>query len=156
MKERWLALNLREQRLVIAMASVIVFFILYSTIWSPLNSGIDSANQKVERYQKLQSLVQTETARYKSLAGSGSVSSSKGSLSSVVNRTAGRNQIAIARMQPQGDNLQVWIDEVPFNKLLAWLEQLSTRENISVKAIDLINGEQPGVIKVRRLQLGRS
>jgi len=156
MKERWLALNLREQRLVIAMASVIVFFILYSTIWSPLNSGIDSASQKVERYQKLQTLVQTETARYQSLAGSGSVSSSKGSLSSVVNRTAGRNQIAIARMQPQGDNLQVWIDEVPFNKLLAWLEQLSTRENISVKAIDLINGEQPGVIKVRRLQLGRS
>lgn len=156
MKERWLSLNLREQRLVIGMGLVVLFFILYSAIWKPLNKGIDSATSKVSRYQKLQTLVHTETARYKSLAGSGQASNSKGSLSSVVNKTAGRNQIDIARMQPQGDDLQVWIDEVSFNQLLAWLEQLSSRENVSVKAIDIVNAEQPGVVKVRRLQLGRS
>ena len=59
-------------------------------------------------------------------------------------------------MQPQGEDLQVWIEEVSFNQLLTWLEQLSSRENINVKSIDLSNTQQPGVVKVRRLQLGRS
>ncbi len=155
MKERWLALNLREQRLILAMGSVVVFFLLYTLIWKPLNNNIDSATSKVSRYQKLQTLVNTETARFKSIADAGSKARSSGSLSSIVNRTAGRNQIDIARMQPKGDDIQVWVDEVSFNQLLAWLEQLSTRENISVKTIDLINADQPGVVKVRSLQLGR-
>lgn len=155
MKERWLALNLREQRLILAMGSVVVFFLLYTLIWKPLNNNIDSATSKVSRYQKLQTFVNTETARFKSIAGAGSKARSSGSLSSIVNRTAGRNQIDIARMQPKGDDIQVWVDEVSFNQLLTWLEQLSTRENISVKTIDLINADQPGVVKVRSLQLGR-
>lgn len=155
MKERWLALNLREQRLILAMGSVVVFFLLYTLIWKPLNNNIDSATSKVSRYQKLQTLVNTETARFKSIAGTGSKARSSGSLSSIVNRTAGRNQIDIARMQPKGDDIQVWVDEVSFNQLLTWLEQLSTRENITVKTIDLINTDQPGVVKVRSLQLGR-
>ena len=156
MKERWLALNIREQRLVIAMGSVVLFFILYSAIWKPLNNNIESAASKVSRYQDLQTLVQTETARYKSFVGAGNKVTSKGSLSSVVNKTAGKNKIAIERMQPQGEDLQVWIEEVSFNQLLTWLEQLSSRENINVKSIDLSNTQQPGVVKVRRLQLGRS
>ena len=156
MKERWLALNIREQRLVIAMGSVVLFFILYSAIWKPLNNNIESATSKVSRYQDLQTLVQTETARYKSFVGAGNKVTSKGSLSSVVNKTAGKNKIAIERMQPQGEDLQVWIEEVSFNQLLTWLEQLSSRENINVKSIDLSNTQQPGVVKVRRLQLGRS
>ena len=156
MKERWLALNIREQRLVIAMGSVVLFFILYTAIWKPLNNNIESATSKVSRYQDLQTLVQTETLRYKSISGAGSKVTSKGSLSSVVNKTAGKNKIAIERMQPQGEDLQVWIEEVSFNQLLTWLEQLSSRENINVKSIDLSNTQQPGVVKVRRLQLGRS
>lgn len=155
MKERWLQLDLREQRLVLVMAAVVLFFILYSAVWAPLNNNIEAASKKIERQQKLLTWVQESTAKYKSAAGSNR-SNNNGSLSSIVNKTAGRNQILIARMQPQGDDLQVWIDEVSFNQLLTWLEQLSEKEGISVKAIDITNAQQAGVVKVRRLQLGRS
>ena len=59
-------------------------------------------------------------------------------------------------MQPQGDNIQVWIDEISFNQLLQWLEQLSSKEGLRVTNIDLSNAEQPGVVRVRRLQLGKN
>jgi len=156
MKERWLQLNLREQRLVIAMGVVVLFFILYSAIWAPLNSNIDAANKKIDRQQALLTWVQESTVQYKSAAGASRANNSNGSLSSLVNRTASRQQISIARMQPQGLDLQVWIDEVPFDHLLVWLEQLSTQEGISVKAIDITNAQQAGVVKIRRLQLGRN
>lgn len=156
MKERWLSLNAREKQLVIIMGSVVLFFILYSAIWKPLNKNISSATSKVERYQKLNNWVQTETTRYKLMAGSAGKVKNKGSLSSVLNKTSGRNKISITRMQPQGNDIQVWIEEVSFNQLLTWLEQLSSREGISVKSIDLINTGQSGVVKVRRLQLGKN
>lgn len=156
MKERWLQLNIREQRLVIAMASVIIFFLLYSAIWAPLNDNIEAATKKVDRQQQLLTWVQQSTATYKQAAGSSASNNRNKSLSSLVNKTAGQSKIAIARMQPQGDNIQVWIDEVPFNLLLNWLERLATKEGIRVKAIDITHAQQAGVVKVRRLQLGRS
>ena len=156
MKERWLQLNIREQRLVIAMASVVLVFILYSTIWAPLNNNIEAASKKIERQQELLAWIQKNTAIYKSAAGAGASKNRNTSLSSLVNQTAGRNNIEITRMQPQGESIQVWIDEVPFDNLLNWLEYLALKEGVRVKAIDIAHAEQAGVVKIRRLQLGRS
>jgi general secretion pathway protein M len=58
-------------------------------------------------------------------------------------------------MQPQGDNLQVWLDSASFTQLLFWLEHLANNENLQVQAIDLAQGDKQGEVRVRRLQLGR-
>jgi general secretion pathway protein M len=155
MKAWWQQLNIREQRLVMAMASVMGVFILYSFIWQPLNENLVKAEKKLLRQQALLEWVGENTARYQQSVKGGS-SQSKGSLSSIVNRTAKRNNIVITRMQPQGDDLQVWIDEVSFSQLLLWLEQLAANEKLQVKGIDLTRGEKSGAVRVRRLQLGRN
>ena len=59
-------------------------------------------------------------------------------------------------MQPQGDDLQVWIDEISFNQLLTWLEKLASRDGLQVKNIDLSLADQQGVVRDRRLQLGKN
>ncbi len=154
MKAWWQQLNSREQRLVACMAIAVLVFLFYSLIWQPLNDNLAKTQQKLVRQQALLSWVSDNTERYKqAIKGSGRASS--GSLSSIVNRTARQQQIIITRMQPQGDDLQVWIDEVPFNQLLSWLEQLSMAEGLNVKGIDLTKGEDLGVVRVRRLQLGK-
>ena len=151
----WQQLNLREKRLVLVMAPLVVIFILYSFVWQPLNDNIAKTEKNVARQQLLLSWVQENTERFQQAKSSGG-NRANGSLSSIVNRTAGRYKISITRMQPQGDNIQVWIDEIAFNRLLEWLEQLSTKEGLRVTNIDLSNAEQPGVVRVRRLQLGKN
>ena len=155
MKAKWQQLNLREQRLVLAMSSVVLVFILYSLVWQPLNENILKTGAKLARQQSLLTWVSENTARYQQANKSGKSAKGNASLSSIVNRTAKRSNIGITRMQPQGDDIQVWIDEVSFTQLLQWLELLSNQEGLNVKAIDLNNVEQPGVVGVRRLQLGR-
>ncbi|MDO6505987.1 type II secretion system protein GspM, partial [Colwellia sp. 4_MG-2023] len=59
------------------------------------------------------------------------------------------------RMQPQGDILLVWLDNVPFAQLLLWLESLANNEGLQVQAIDLSQGDSSGEVRVRRLQLGK-
>jgi general secretion pathway protein M len=155
MKTWWQQLNIREQRLVLAMSVVISVFVLYGLIWQPLNEKIASTQLKIERQQALLAWVEDNTQRYQQAKRNGG-SKSGASLSSIVNRTSRSNNITITRMQPQGDDLQVWIDEISFNQLLSWLEHLASRENLQVKNIDLSLADQQGVVRVRRLQLGKN
>ena len=154
MKIWWQQLNIREQRLIMVMSAVVGVFIVYGLMWQPLNKNITQSKLKVERQQDLLVWVKENTKRYQEAKRNGR-SSSGASLSSIVNRTSRLNNITITRMQPQGDDLQVWIDEISFNQLLAWLEQLASRENLQVKNIDLSLADLQGVVRVRRLQLGK-
>lgn len=154
MKAWWQQLNSREQRLVMVMSVLISIFVLYGLIWQPLNENIADKKLKIERQQALLTWVAENTQRYQQAKRNGG--SNGASLSSIVNRTSRANNITITRMQPQGDDLQVWIDEISFNQLLTWLEKLASRDGLQVKNIDLSLADQQGVVRVRRLQLGKS
>lgn len=155
MKAWWQQLNGREQRLVTAMAVAFIVFIFYSAIWQPLNNSITEANSKLTRQQELLTWVQDNTALYKQAKKSGGKAALSGSISSVANRSAKTYKLTITRMQPQGDDLQVWIDSTPFTQLLFWLEHLANNEGLQVKAIDLTHGDSTGEVKVRRLHLAK-
>lgn len=155
MKAWWQQLNIREQRLVLVMSVLVSIFILYGLIWQPLNESINKQKSTLERQQDLLIWVEENTQRYQAAKRSGRAGSGA-SLSSIVNRKSRLNNIIITRMQPQGDDLQVWIDEISFNQLLTWLEQLASRDGLQVKNIDLSLADQQGVVRVRRLQLGKS
>ena len=155
MKAWWQQLNSREQRLVASMGLVCIIFIFYSVIWQPLNNSIDKSNKKLERQQELLTWVADNTARYKQAKRSGSAGKSKSSLSSIVNSSAQKFNLIIARIQPQGDDIQVWIDTAPFTQLLFWLEHLANNEGLQVKNIDLTGSDRTGEVKVRRLQLSK-
>ncbi|PKI13168.1 type II secretion system protein GspM [Colwellia sp. 12G3] len=155
MKAWWQQLNSREQRLVAAMALVSIVFIFYSAIWQPINNSIAAANSKLTRQQELLTWVQENTALYQQAKRAGGKSNLSGSISSVANRSAKTYKLTITRMQPQGDDLQVWIDSTPFTQLLFWLEHLANNEGLQVMAIDLTHGDKAGEVKVRRLHLAK-
>ena len=149
----WQGLNLREQRLVLAMGSAFSIFLLYSLLWQPLNDNLANTTKRLASRQALLTWVTDNTARYQSVKSIGGNQKSSGSLSSIINRTANQQQLTITRMQPQGDTLQVWLDSAPFTQLLFWLEHLANNEGLQVQAIDLTKGDIQGEVRVRRLQL---
>ncbi len=150
--EKWQALNSREQTLIGVMSVVIIIFVFIIAIWQPITQGVEKARLKVEKQQALAVWVQENVAKYKSLSRQGGAKAT-GTLSSVVNNTAKRLQITVARMQPQGDDLQVWVDEVPFNALLTWLDELTRNQGLRILAIDIAPSGTPGMVKLRRMQV---
>lgn len=155
MNDWWQGLNPREQKMVAGCSVVVVLALFWFGLWQPLNDNLARSQVKADQQQELLHWVHENLAKYKALEKKGGARPSSGSLSSVVNQTARRYKIEIARMQPQGDNLQVWVDEVAFNDLLHWLEQLQLREGLVIQAIDIVQGDEQGTVKVRRLQVGR-
>ena len=156
MKHWWQELNAREQKLVVAMSIFVIIFLFISLVWQPLNANIEKSRAKLVKQNELAAWVSENVAQYQQLQKTGGVKSIGGSLSSVVDRTAKERAIVIARMQPQGDDLQVWIDEVSFNDLISWLEHLSNHQGIIIQTADIAVGNAVGTVKVRRLQLGKA
>ena len=153
--DRFKALTDREQLILIVAAVVVVVGIFYFVIWSPMTDKIALREQQIERQHELLSFVQQSAQRAIQLRRSnGSQQQFNGSLTQAVNQTTSRHNIVISRMQPQGEELQVWIDQAPFNSVLDWLNALE-RMGVVIIQLDITESEAPGQINVRRLQLGK-
>ena len=150
------ALTEREQILVMISAVVVVIGLFYFLIWSPLNASLHQQKQLLDNQQSLLVWVKDSAVRAQQLRKSSNRSAPfKGSLPQAVNRTTSRHSIAISRMQPQDDELQDWIDQAPFNDVLEWLKTLEGMGIVIIQA-DIAEADDPGYIKVRRLQLGKA
>ena len=151
----WQGLNFREQRFLFVMSSAVLIFLFYTLLWLPLNESLVKAENKLASRQALLTWVTDSTSRYQSVKSSGGNIKNSSSLSSIINRTANQQKLTITRMQPQGDNLQVRLDNAPFTQLLFWLEYLANHEGLQVQAIDLTQSDKQGEVRVRRLQFVR-
>lgn len=156
LKSMYLQLNVREQRLVIISAILVLIAIFYWSVWSPLNTSLERGKIAVRNQTELLDWVQKNANKAIQLRSNvGKNVSFSGSLLQAVNQSASRMNIAISRMQPQGEEVQVWIDEIPFNDVLSWLQSLE-KIGISILDIDLAESDLPGLVKIRRLKLGKS
>ncbi|MFC3122631.1 type II secretion system protein GspM [Agaribacter flavus] len=145
----------REKRIVTFGGIVGIVTIFYLAIWSPLNAAIEENKAQVTRVKALNTWVQERAARAQRLQQVGQSVRFSGSLTQVINQTSRGANVSVSRMQPQGDDIQVWIDAVPFTSLMRWLESLEKR-GVSIVQSDISETDSPGIVQVRRLQLGAS
>jgi len=156
LKNIYTQLSAREQRLVLVSAAFVIFAIFYWGIWSPLNTSLERSQNSLKKQQELLVWVQQNANRAIQLRSSaGNKGAFNGSLPQTVNQSANRMKIAISRMQPQGDELQVWIDQAPFNDVLSWLQSLE-KTGVTILDVDIAEADAPGLVKIRRLKLGKS
>ncbi|RDV24872.1 type II secretion system protein M [Alteromonas aestuariivivens] len=154
--EKYRALTEREQHLVLVSAVFVVIALFYWGVWTPLNQSLDQQRELLSNQQSLLVWVQERVNRAQQLRRSGSSRPGfNGSLPQAVNSTTNRFNIVIARMQPQGDELQVMVEDAPFNDVLSWLQALEAM-GITILQADFAEANVSGHIKIRRLQLGKS
>ncbi|TDF36426.1 type II secretion system protein M [Alteromonadaceae bacterium M269] len=156
LKQKYAQLTEREQWLIKIIAIILIIGIFHSAVWSPLNAAVEKSEKSLKTQKTVLQTMKKNTQRALQLKSGGTQTASlRGSLAQAVNGTANSLSVTIARMQPQGEELIVWVDEAPFDSVLAWLQAM---ENRGVKIIDADFAEtnQPGQIKVRRLQVGKS
>jgi len=153
---RWYwGLPARDRLIVNFVGFFAVFALVYMLIWSPLK---DSADQAVLKWQNKQAVVEwirTNEAIARSVQsnqrGQGSASQRGGqSLLTVVNSSAQRNNIALKRFEPDGDEkLRVWLENVNFNNSVTWLNSLKNDYGITVSNISVETRGTAGTVDVK-------
>ena len=154
-KTWWNGLILREQQLVGACAVVLVIGIFYWGIWTPISDAESDALKSLTAQKSTLSYVKQTANKIVGLKQSGGQKGFSGSLSAAVTQSAKSYGLEITRMQPQGNKIQVWMDEVPFDSLLGYLSELVQQKGLSLDNIDLAQSDTPGLVKVRRIQLSQ-
>ncbi|USH02348.1 type II secretion system protein M [Grimontia kaedaensis] len=153
----WKGLSRREQRLLSVATAVLVLGALYWGVVSPLQVRAEQAQQRLVSERNLLTWVNGKAAEIQALrraaGNSGQVSALP--LNQSVTTTVKRYNLEIVRLQPQREEIQVWLKPMPFNSLISWLDFLSTNHGVEVKFIDVGKTDTQGVVEVKRLQLGR-
>lgn len=144
----WLSLQAREQRLLIIAGAALLVAAAYGLIWQPLHQSRVTQQQAVQAAQQQFLYLQTQLPK---LTQNTALTRTNGSLTEIVSDTARQLNIQVTRMQPQNEQLQLSLADVPFEALLTWLEQLQYQHGLRLVQFDVAAADTPGVVRVRRM-----
>ncbi|MGH8453596.1 MAG: type II secretion system protein GspM [Nevskiales bacterium] len=153
LRQRFLALNLRERLLVGAAAITVIVALLFLLIWEPLHDGVKRLRGEVATTQAL--VAELSQARGLVLSGRGGAGVIQGqgrSLLAIVDQTGKENGLgsAITRMQPEGDaTVRVWLEQADFAALLRWLHALENTYGVTVVEAAIDREAQSGLVRAR-------
>ncbi len=145
----WLSLQPREQQLVKIAGVFISIGLFYAAIWQPIHQARSDSELKAKAAAEQLSWLQSRLP----LLTQNSAVASSGSINDIVAQTAPQFKIKVSRMQPQNDQLQLSLEDVPFEQLLRWLTELQTKHGVQLLQLDIAVSEVPGTVRVRRLVL---
>ncbi len=144
-------LSLRE-RLLISLASLCaVLILLYLYIWEPKMIQLQNLRDvKVPQSERTLAWVKQALARAEDRTVVDAEKIIEGPLLTVIEQTAEKSGVRamIRRMQPnQTRSVKIWMEEVPFDNWLHWLELLRL-QNVYVDRASIAK-TSPGLVRVR-------
>jgi general secretion pathway protein M len=153
MKDWWDTLQSRERYMVLAAAAVVVLAIVYLAIWSPIATGRDNKQKRVEAKQETviwMSQKKQEVEHLKRINPNMFNRASDGrSLLAIVDTGAKQMGIrpAITRIEPKGENsVQIWLEDMAFDYLIVLLGELDRRNHIEVADASFDRSDQIGKV----------
>ena len=151
LKARFDELDQREQYLLMLAALVIAVLIFVSAVYRPISGSLESARSAYHSQTELRNWMQRQVSQIKQSTNTSASASKRGnrSASVVINQAASQNSIQISRSQPRNNNqYQIWLEDVPFNQLMVWLNSLQSDYGIHVHAINISRAEDNGKVRV--------
>lgn len=149
-RDRFAALQRREQKMLVVAAVVIALALVYLCVWEPI-AGARARNANALADARLTAVQIEHLATLQKAQGTtaSAPANSSRSLLTVVDQ-ASRSDSGIgapARLQPDGDTkVRIWFEGAPFNGLVDWLQVIDTRYGIVVKSADITHKDKPGKV----------
>ena len=145
MKEWFAQLNQREQLSLFALALAVALYLLYMLAWAPLDNKREQLAQQngviATSLQRVDAMV-SEIMR---LRDGGGASTARRNLTSLINQSTSRRGLQVSRLQPNSrGEIQVRLEGVAFDEVLAWLHEIETQEGLLVSEVAITPAGSPG------------
>ncbi|HEY0634508.1 MAG TPA: type II secretion system protein M [Gammaproteobacteria bacterium] len=154
MKELWRNLQPRDQRILLGGAVVVVLLLVYLLAWEPYQQEVTRLREAVTAKRLDLQVMQQAAAEIDNLrrAGAGGQLPAGQSIMGVVDSSAKRFNVGagIKRIQPEGESsVKVWAEQVPFDDLIRWLDELQKSSGIIIHTLSIERQETGGLVNVR-------
>jgi general secretion pathway protein M len=142
----------REQRLVLIGALALLLTLLFLTVWEPLVQHHQRQTLALDDARALASRLELIGAEVAARRGNRPSIDRSASLLATVDRAARSGTLGVApsRLQPEGEReVRVWLDNLVFENLLQWIDELSSRHGVAVLTLDVERTGSPGRVNAR-------
>jgi general secretion pathway protein M len=149
------SLSSREKKYVQFMAGALVLACLYFFIWQPSNHYMTSSREGMHTAAETLSFVQQNIGQASIAAQL--TQNSQGALDpqsmvSTISTAGKKYNVELKRFEPSGESkLRVWLEDVPFNSVVQWLQDLDKSHSLKVSEISIDRDEKPGLVNARLL-----
>ena len=153
----FLKLEQREQLSLLALVGVLVLYVLYMFVWSPLHNMRDDLAQQNRGVAESLQRVDAMVSEVMQLRDSDRQVGTRRNLTSLINRSTSRLQLQVSRLQPNSrGEIQVRMEGAAFDDLLGWLHDMEYREGLLVREVAVTQGGAVGRVNatVRLAQAG--
>lgn len=153
--DKFNSLEKREKTALLALAAFFAILILYFAMWSPIYVYHQDSLQKRDTQFSLIQYMRAGEKRARSSSSSQKAKPTGQSLITEISNSAQKLGIKPNRMQPEGENsVSIWFDNVVFNDLINWIEQLNEREGVDIQQISIDRQDNPGTVNARLVLRG--
>lgn len=136
-KNWWGNLLDRERQLITIAGLVVGILFIYGVIWSPLSDAVQDRKTEVTTQEKLLHYLQHVSFTISRLKSEGIQvnAASNADLLSLAEQTLSQQELSSYLkqvQQPKQNQIALTFDNVPFDKLMQWLQTLTTSQGVRV------------------------
>lgn len=143
-------LSLRDQKMLALLVGVLALYLFYQIALHPLvQANARLRAQNVAAQGSLAAVTEMAAQLRDLQQNPAQTTSASENLTQLVDRSVAEHQLHISRFQPgaSGD-AQVRLDNVDFDQVLRWLNELETTQAVSVRELVVAPGAGPGLVNV--------
>lgn len=141
------ALPQRDQMIVKGVGLFVALALVFVILYAPLMKENSRLQQRVQKATQTYNLIAENAYKF------GSVSSSSNSggrpVLAVATQEARGQGVTLSRYEQDGNGLRIWLDKIPFDDAVAWLETLNHKHGIRVSQITVDQQSGRGWVNVR-------
>ena len=159
MKNWFLQFDQREQMSLLVLGFALGMYLLYMLVWSPLagqRDRLEAQNRGVAASLERVDVMVSEVLQLRAVEGRSSGGRQR-NLTSLINQSTARLQLAVTRLQPNSrGEIQVRFESAAFDDLLQWLNEMESREGLLVREASITQAGSSGRVNatVRLAQAG--
>lgn len=150
--ERWRQLQPREQLILAAGTVIAVVLLGWALLVSPILVAREDARAALSGQRQLAIDLEIAASRFGNVGNARQTSSANLTLIAVVDRSIRGSRIGkpASRLQPDGETrARVWLEDVNFDAMVAWLAELESRYGVRIDTADIDRSSGAGLVDVR-------
>ena len=155
MKSWWNSLSQRERLLVGVGGALLVLMVIYWGAWRPFSNSIETAEQQLSKQREALSWMQLRAGDLRQQPAGARQPDRSTTLEAVANTTSRQLGVSLTRLQPTEQDLLVELQVLEFERLMNWLVIMERDYGVTARLVELASEGGKGLVRVRRLQLGR-
>ena len=148
----------RDQQALSVLSIAVLLGVLYLAVWQPASQFHEQTVASRENARELVQWMQANESAIRSLGTGGAAGNNPSAqapedgraLMALVTGSAREAGLALQRFEPTGeDAIRVWLENVAYAEVAAWLGNLSTNHGVIVDQAAMDRASEPGRVSVR-------